>query len=59
MPKYNVSIDQVIITTYDVVEVEAETSDDAIRIAEEMARDEELGEDSSTSEYQSTATIVT
>lgn len=51
MPKFNVLLSNTKTLTYDAVEVEADTREEAQRIAEEMANDEELSIDSEADAY--------
>jgi hypothetical protein len=58
MPKFNVVLTCTAITIYDSVEVEAEDEASAQAIAQEMADEGELSEDSTNEEYSSQITTI-
>lgn len=51
MPKFNVLLSNAKVITYDSVEIEADTREEAQRMAQEMADEEELSVDSEVDAY--------
>lgn len=58
MAKFNVTVTGVTTKLYSSIEVEADDIDEAKRIAEEMADEDEISADSEDKDFTSTATEV-
>lgn len=56
MPKYMLTLTRTIVTKYDEVEIEADDGEAAQALAEQMVNDDELSEDTETTDYTSTMT---